>query len=984
MAMAAGLLASLFAGSSPTSDSDSSSSASKANVSNQPPQLQQDGGEHQAAKHSRTPSDETEQHSGSSSHQDLVMLQVTPAASAPIASGQMSSKDAQEVADVDMELSLPPSSPPPSAPPTPQSTTSQLPRPQSAELEPSSSGPGRALSSHSPLSTSTFQAGPSAGRPAPTSTTTVQRTSRRRMMPARLSQVSSLLAGSMLEEELLLIDQAPSPSSSSFPQALTAESSNSNGASSSLAVARRASDTSQVRSTSNRFFTTSSILLLTSDNKLLSRAIFPHASASADNIPATHVHIKPENEVSQLSIPTTAATPSSKPVETTGFISPSAPSSSSVISTLAIKRQQLIETPHFKPRDDTLYMPKTRGLRSEAAEDTSDAAYQRRHRKPESAEKRQRKAEVDRLSRDRQKLLLRIEQLKIAEARMLQPIVVARDQVRAEAAASNADKDHQPEAPLKPLHERIQDVRKELLADAYETLKRYDLLLSTSNDAKPASPGPSAPPNKADATADKVSTAADDMSTRSQSPRLKIRIKGGRATWETAECASPTAPKQSPTSVDRSDTTRRHSSRQPKHRVETLPTPLTAAAVEAVEEGRRKRRISSGAQAQETSPSQKRDVIATTTKARAAMDAVSPERRTRRRGSPEVGGIYKGKSTFKEDAEASAERSNGRPKRAAAAAAAVASARQRQYAERSFSDFDDEDDDEEVVSALDHASAPSSPPKQRSPRHSLRQSPVKTRDHRSPSAVSTSSAVSSMVSSIGYMYPTVADTGSLKVSQSLAEIQATDAEATSSSPLPETDGLDGARKKLKVVLSRSPSETELDGETQRALTEALDSDAEERDSKREKGRGFGGALTESEAESILAAFLGTTPLGKSTKLAATAKPKEDRKVSAGATAASTSPAATASASTAAPMTTATPSKTSASLASASASQQTSTPNKRRSSRRDTTQSFGEKLPDLLTRTAPFDFTVMGYLRSIDRPGRSGQPERKHDAEEDEA
>ncbi|SPC66567.1 uncharacterized protein UHOD_08708 [Ustilago sp. UG-2017b] len=993
MAMTAGLFASLFAGSSPSSDSDSSSSASKANVSNQPPQLQQDGDEHQAAKHSRTPSDETEQHSGSSSDQDVVMLQVTAAASASIASGQISSKDAQKVADVDMELSSPPSSPPPSAPPTPQSTTRQLPGPQSAELEPSSSGPGRALSSHSPLSTPTSEAGPSVGRAAPTSTPTVQRTSRRRMMPARLSQVSFLLAGSMLEEELLLSDQASSPSSSWFPQAVTGESSNSNGASSSLAVARRASDTSQVRSTSNRIFTTSSIIVLTSDNKLLSRAIFPHASASADNIPATDVHIKAEKEDSELSIPTTAATPSSKAVETTGFIRPPAPSSSSVISTLAIKRQQLIETPDFKPRDDTLYMPKTRGLRSEAAEDTSDAAYERRHRKPESAEKRQRKAEVDRLSRDRQKLLSRIEQLKTAEARMLQPIVVARDQVRAEAAASNADEDHQPEAPLKPLHERIEDVRKELLADAYETLKRYDLLLSTSNDAKPASSGPSAPPNKADATAEKVSTAAaDDMSTRSQSPRLKIRIKGGRATWETAESASPTAPKQSPTSVDRSDTTRRHSSRQPKHRVETLPTPLTAAAVEAVEEGRRKRRISSGAQAQETSPSQKRDVIATTTKARAAMDAVSPERRARRRGSPEVGGIYKGKSTSKEDAEASAERSNGRPKRAAAAAAAVASARQRQYAERSFSDFDDEDDDEEVVSALGDVSAPSSPPKQRSPlrraSHSLRQSPVKTRDHRSPSAVSTSSVVSSMASSIGYMYPTVADTGSLKVSQSLAEIQATDAEATSSSPLPETEGSpdrrDGARKKLKVVLSRSPSETGLDGETQRALTEALDSDAEERDSKREKGRGFGGALTESEAESILAAFLGTTPLGKSTKLAAAAKPKEDRKVSAGATAASTSPAATTSASTAAPTTTATPSKPSASVTSASALQQTSTPNKRRSSRRDTTQSFGEKLPDLLTRTAPFDFTVMGYLRSIDWPGRSGQPERKHDAEEDEA
>ncbi len=95
---------------------------------------------------------------------------------------------------------------------------------------------------------------------------------------------------------------------------------------------------------------------------------------------------------------------------------------------------------------------------------------------------------MDRLSRDRQKLLSRIDQLKTVEARMLQPIVIARDQVRAETAASDQDQQPLKAEQTKPLQERIEDVRKELLADAYETLKRYDLLLSTSSDAKQSSP----------------------------------------------------------------------------------------------------------------------------------------------------------------------------------------------------------------------------------------------------------------------------------------------------------------------------------------------------------------------------------------------------------------------------------------------------------------------------------------------------------------
>ena len=564
-------------------------------------------------------------------------------------------------------------------------------------------------------------------------------------MPARLSQVSSLLAGSMLEEELLSLEPTSSPSTLSFPHNATGSNLQSNAAGPSTSKARNGLAASPLPT-----LTSSSIVVITSDPQLLARATFPNAPSSHDPTLPTDVQIKTESQDSPLSL--SVATSPSKPDHTAGFLKPpSTPAKSSLVSTLAIKRQQLIETPDFKPRDDTLYMPKTRGLRSEAAEDTSDAAYERRHRKPETAEKRQRKAEVDRLSRDRQKLLARIEQLKTVEARMLQPIVIARDQVRAEASADqNESKPTASES--KPLHERIEAVRSELLADAYETLKRYDLLLSTSDDVKTASPAPTALPTKSESATEKPLTAsAQDLEARSQSPRLKIRIKGGRATWENADTASP-SPKASPAPIDKSDGSRRVSARQPKHRVESLPTPLTAAAVEAVEDSRRKRRRLSATHADHPTPAQSKASSThgreSPSKARANTAAVSPERRTRRRGSPEVGGTYKGKATLNEDNEASSARAHGRPQRAAAAAAAVASARQRlQYAERSFSDVDyeDEDEDEEVESALDDTDALSQrakhEPSKRRTSHSLRRSPIKSRDHRSPSASSTSSSI---------------------------------------------------------------------------------------------------------------------------------------------------------------------------------------------------------------------------------------------------
>lgn len=790
-------------------------------------------------------------------------------------------------------LSCPPSSSPPLAPSALQSSSIAPVRSPSTHMPSSSSSSENPQPCASSPATPALEPTSIASRPDSSSTPTVQRASRRRTMPARLSQVSSLLAGSKLEEELMLLETPCSPSISSSHHN-TAQSESRHDA----PVPSQPSQASH--SLSHRFFTASSIVVLSSDASLLARAVYPTMPPSASH---SHVKIESEHDQVDASVP---ASPSS--ANTAGFRRPSAPSSSSsLVSTLAIKRQQLIETPDFKPRDDTLYMPKTRGLRSETIEDTSDAAYERRHRKPEAAEKRQRKAEVDRLSRDRLKLLSRIEQLKSVEARLLQPIVVARDQVRAEVKAPTDV------SPTKSLSQRTEDVRQELLEDAYDTLKRYDLLLSTTSDAKLAlAPAPSTL-----ATRPESAIAQHDAS-RSQSPRLKIRIKPRRA-----------SPQPKPTvASDESDPSRRVSSRQPKQRIESLPTPLTAAAVEAVEDGRRKRRRLS----------------ATNSASTVAHEHV-PTRGSRRRASPEVRATLKRKSTLNEQpAQAPSSR---RPQRAAAAAAAVASALQRQYAERSFSDLDyedeedeedeEDDEDQEVESALNARLDASA----KSPSHTAG-SAVKTRDHRSHSASSTSStsSVSSMASSLGYMYPTHADTGSLKVSQSLAEMQASDAEASSDSTLSATDLSPSANKRLKLVLSRSAALTGRGAEEAKSvLQEALSSDTEQSIEKRR-------ALTESEAESILAAFLGTAMLAK--KHAASAHGANDEHDASSST---TDMAVSSAASSAPPL---------------HPSVQP-TASKRRSTRRDTTQSFGEKLPDLLTKPAHFDFSIMRYLRSIDKP-----------------
>lgn len=161
----------------------------------------------------------------------------------------------------------------------------------------------------------------------------------------------------------------------------------------------------------------------------------------------------------------------------------------------ACRAKALIETPEFKLRDDSSQMGKTRGGALKSEEDTSDAAYERRHRRPDNLEKKQRRLEKERLVRDRQKLRERIEQLRTVDPRMLVPIIAAREQQRQNASASTGDP--APSGPslrgaeaamgLGKQHisaeasanlRKVERLRKELIAEATETLLRYDALLT--------------------------------------------------------------------------------------------------------------------------------------------------------------------------------------------------------------------------------------------------------------------------------------------------------------------------------------------------------------------------------------------------------------------------------------------------------------------------------------------------------------------------
>lgn len=158
--------------------------------------------------------------------------------------------------------------------------------------------------------------------------------------------------------------------------------------------------------------------------------------------------------------------------------------------TTTLQDRELIETPDFRTRDETEVMGKTRSMRSE--EDTSDAAFERRHRKADNAEKRLRRWEKDNLRKDRQKIVDRIDRLKAADSRILAPILSAREDRQRLASGNNGSESSNGEPGLvidtdsNEYQSKLEHLREELIEEHRVLLQRYDALLTVPTDEVPS------------------------------------------------------------------------------------------------------------------------------------------------------------------------------------------------------------------------------------------------------------------------------------------------------------------------------------------------------------------------------------------------------------------------------------------------------------------------------------------------------------------
>ncbi|CEL56039.1 hypothetical protein RSOLAG1IB_07492 [Rhizoctonia solani AG-1 IB] len=126
-----------------------------------------------------------------------------------------------------------------------------------------------------------------------------------------------------------------------------------------------------------------------------------------------------------------------------------------------IRQQATIQTPEFCLLSE-IYQPSSR-LRTRVEADvfdSSDAVYERLHRKPEMLEKRQRRREKDKLEHERYKLKERVEQLRAMDLQHFRGLLPPSH------PAPGTESNHE-----------LESIRSELLAHADDLIRRYDVLL---------------------------------------------------------------------------------------------------------------------------------------------------------------------------------------------------------------------------------------------------------------------------------------------------------------------------------------------------------------------------------------------------------------------------------------------------------------------------------------------------------------------------
>ncbi|KEP54219.1 something about silencing, SAS, complex subunit 4 [Rhizoctonia solani 123E] len=126
-----------------------------------------------------------------------------------------------------------------------------------------------------------------------------------------------------------------------------------------------------------------------------------------------------------------------------------------------MRQQATIQTPEYCLLSE-VYQPSSRlRTRTEAdVFDSSDAMYERLHRKPEMLEKRQRRREKDKLEHERYKLKERVEQLRAMDLHHFRGLLPSSH------STPGTESNHE-----------LETIRSELLAHADDLIRRYDVLL---------------------------------------------------------------------------------------------------------------------------------------------------------------------------------------------------------------------------------------------------------------------------------------------------------------------------------------------------------------------------------------------------------------------------------------------------------------------------------------------------------------------------
>ncbi|KAF9567801.1 hypothetical protein CPC08DRAFT_519916 [Agrocybe pediades] len=188
----------------------------------------------------------------------------------------------------------------------------------------------------------------------------------------------------------------------------------------------------------------------------------------------------------------------------------------------AFREQQIIQTPDFESIGESSTVGgrmRPRGAEDEAAE-TSDAAYEKRHRKFETLEKRQRLREKEKLRHEHYKLKERIEQLRVMDssAFMAAPasyFTPAPPQATAELDELVASQSQYALLNGGLTHAEGERRRKEMLDAAYRLEKRYAYLLPPDRVRKvvehPVEPQSKAQPDareEEDSDSERIAAAA--------------------------------------------------------------------------------------------------------------------------------------------------------------------------------------------------------------------------------------------------------------------------------------------------------------------------------------------------------------------------------------------------------------------------------------------------------------------------------------------